>query len=168
MSADICPAGGGGGPTPAELRELQARAAGLARDIAELRERLQRQPDLPRALRGALPGAVDDAIELAAQRIGTAAEGLARVRAAQWQGSCTAWWGICPHCGLTLCSEDGRSWCEECGARWGYDRSQGPCGERGVYLAMDELGGTVIVCAAHGRYLQERLDGGLLLVIPTS
>ncbi|WP_149038495.1 hypothetical protein [Kitasatospora sp. MBT63] len=131
-----------------------------------MRERLK-QSGLPRGVRGSLPGTVDDALQQTAQRIGTAAEGLARVRAAQWSGSCTAWWGICPTCGPTLCAEGGRSWCAECGARWGYDRSQGPCGEPGAYLALDTMGGTALVCAGHGRHMQERLDGGLLLAIPT-
>ena len=162
------PVGGGAEPTPAELRDLQARADALARDVAVMRGRLKEQPDLPRGVRGALPGAVDDALTLAAQRIGGAAEKLARVRAARGPGSCTAWWGICPCCGPTLRTEDGRSWCRECGAGWGYDRSQGPCGEPATFLVMDSQGGTVIVCSAHGRHIRERLDGGLLLAIPTS
>jgi len=161
-------AAGGDEPTPAELRDLQARADTLARDIARARDRLKRQPGLPRGVRGALPRAVDEAVAQAARQLGIAAGSLARVRAAQWAGSCTAWWGICPRCGPTLRSQDGRSWCQECGARWGYDRSQGPCGEPGDFVAMDELGGAVVVCAAHGQYMQERLDGGLLLAIPRS
>ncbi|MEV6205826.1 hypothetical protein [Kitasatospora sp. NPDC051914] len=168
LFTDADPVGGGDEPTPAELRDLQARADALARDVAAMRERLRQQPGLPRAVRASLPGAVDDALAQAARRIGTAAEKLARVRAAQWQGSCTAWWGICPRCGSALRAEGSRSWCEGCGAGWGYDRSQGPCGEPGTFLAMDEQGGTVVVCAAHGRYMQERLDGGLLLEIPTA
>ncbi|GAA5023548.1 hypothetical protein [Kitasatospora paranensis] len=158
-------AAGGGEPTPAELRDLQARADALARDVVAMRERLRQQPGLPR---GVLPGTVDDALTRAAQRIGDAADKLARVRAAEWSGSCTAWWGICPRCGPTLQTEDGRSWCRECGTRWGYDRSHGPCTERATHLAMDAQGGTVVVCAVHGRHMQERLDGGLLLAIPTS
>lgn len=164
--ADADPVGGGE-PTPAELRDLQARADALARDVAAMRERLRQQPDLPRGVRGALPGALDESLGQAARRLGGAAEKLARVRAAQQPGSCTAWWGICPRCGPTLRTEDGRSWCQECGAGWGYDRSQGPCGEAATFLAMDAQGGTAIVCAAHGRHMQERLDGGLLLAIPT-
>ncbi|GAA2747026.1 hypothetical protein [Kitasatospora cinereorecta] len=168
MFADACPAGGGAEPTPAELRDLQARADALAQDVAAMRARLAGQSELPRGVRNALAASVEDALALAAQRIGTAAEKLARVRAAQWSGACTAWWGVCPHCGPTLMAEDGRSWCRQCGTAWNYDRSQGPCGEPGAYLAMDALGGTVLVCAAHGRYMQERLEGGLLLAIPTS
>ncbi|PBC70125.1 hypothetical protein BX265_7514 [Streptomyces sp. TLI_235] len=133
-----------------------------------MRERLKEQSGLPRAVRGALSGGVDEALSHAAQRIGGAAEKLARVRAAQWRGSCTAWWGICPRCGPTLRTENGHSWCRECGAGWGYDRTQGPCGEPATFLAMDAQGGTVVVCAAHGRHIQERLDGGLLLAIPSS
>ncbi|GAA4882286.1 hypothetical protein [Kitasatospora terrestris] len=166
MAADDSAAGYGGEPTPAELRDLQARADALTRDIAAMRSRLTAQSHLPRNLRSALPESVDRGLARASQRLSAAADGLARVRAAQWLGACTTGWGICPHCGLTLQAEDDRSWCEACGTAWDYDRSQGPCGERGVYLAMDELGGTVLVCAAHGRYLSERLDGGLLLAIP--
>ncbi|GJF30515.1 hypothetical protein KNE206_32150 [Kitasatospora sp. NE20-6] len=168
LFADADPAGGVDEPTPAELRDLQARTDALVRDVAVMRERLRQQPGLPRAVRGSLPGAVDDALVQASRRIGAAAERLARVRAAQWPGSCTAWWGICPRCGSTLSAEDGCSRCEECGTGWGYDRSQGPCGEPGIFLAMDAQGGTVVVCGAHGRYMQQRLDGGLLLEIPTS
>ncbi|MFC8450643.1 hypothetical protein [Kitasatospora sp. NPDC057223] len=166
MHTNTDPVGGGAEPTPAELRDLQARADALAQDVAVMRERLNEQPDLPRGVRGALPGSLDDALAQAAQRIGGAAEKLARVRAARGPGSCTAWWGICPGCGPTLRTENGRSRCRECGTGWGYDRSQGPCGEPATFLVMDAQGGTVIVCSAHGRHMQERLDGGLLLAIP--
>ncbi|WP_371502661.1 hypothetical protein OG871_36300 [Kitasatospora sp. NBC_00374] len=168
MFTDADSAGSGGGPTPAELRDLQAQVDALARDVVAMRERLKQSPGLPRGVRGALSGAVDDALAQVARRIGGAAGELARVRAAQGPGSCTAWWGICPRCGPTLRTRDGRSWCRECSAGWGYDRTQGPCGEPAVFLAMDAQGGTVVVCAAHGRHMQERLDGGLLLAIPTS
>ncbi|MFC9325613.1 hypothetical protein [Kitasatospora sp. NPDC057015] len=167
MCTDDESVGGGGEPTPAELRDLQTRADALARDVAMMRERLKTQSGLPRGVREALPGAVDESLAEAAQRIGGAAERLARVRAAQGPGSCTVWWGICPRCGPTLLAEDGRSWCRECGTGWGYDRSEGPCGEPASFLAMDAEGGTVVVCSAHGRHLHERLDGGLLLAIPT-
>jgi hypothetical protein len=165
LFTDADAGGAGDEPTPAELRELQARADALARDIAAMRERLKQQPGLPHGVRQPLPGAAEAAAE-AARGIGLAAERLVRVRAALWPGSCATWWGLCPRCGPTLRTEDGRSWCQECGTGWGYDRSQGPCGEPGVFVAMDDQGGTVVVCAAHGRYLQDRLDGGVLLPIP--
>jgi hypothetical protein len=167
LFADAESAAGDGEPTPAELRDLQARADALARDVAAMRERLK-QPGLPRAVRGALPCDVSETLTRAARRIGESAEKLARVRAAQWPGSCTAWWGVCPRCGPTLRAENGRSWCEQCGAGWDYDRTRSPCGEPATFLAMDTQGGTVVVCAAHGRHIQDRLEGGLLLAMPTS
>jgi hypothetical protein len=163
--ADAGATGDGAEPTPADLRDLQARADALTRDITAMQERLRDLPGLPRGVREPLPGAVEAARQ-AAERLEMAAERLARVRGAVWPGSCSAWWGICPRCGPTLRSEDGRSWCLECGAGWGYDRSQGPCGEPGGFVAMDDQGGTAVVCAAHGQYMESRLDGGTLLAIP--
>ncbi|GAA1236754.1 hypothetical protein GCM10009665_28670 [Kitasatospora nipponensis] len=149
-----------------ELRDLQERADALARDVAAMRARLERQSDLPRAVRGAWPGGVEDALALAARRIAAAAERLAGVRAARWAGPCTTWWGICPRCEQALRPQEGHSWCRRCGTGW--DRPQGPCGEPAAFVAMDAMGGTVVVCTAHGRYLQDRLDGGLLLPVPAS
>ncbi|MER5636892.1 hypothetical protein ABT095_08050 [Kitasatospora sp. NPDC002227] len=155
MFGDSClPGENNSEPTQAQLWDLHSRAEALARDTAALRARS-----------GFLPDAVDHALTEAANRINQAAEGLADARATQWAGSCTAWWHLCPHCGRPQQTEDGRSRCLACDTTSNRPRTQ--CGRPGAYVAMDPTGGTVLVCAPHGHYIQARLDGSLLLPVPT-
>jgi hypothetical protein len=145
-------------PTPAELRELAARAEALAAEITGTYERLHAAADEPTRRAGfRLPDTAGYIKGAAAELHDTAAD-LARIRG---RSACSADWGLCPKHGNTLSSSGGQSWCRtpECGRRWDYDRGGLPCEEPPMFEVRDSAGATTFMCGGHAYAAQRSLIG---------
>jgi hypothetical protein len=153
-------------PSPAELRALASRVAGLAAEIDTARQRLA--------------GAGEDAVRrtgfrldtgvgwlrLVASELEVTADDLARVQAVLADPtSCQLPGGACPDHGSTLTSTGGRSRCRRCGRVWDYDRGGQPCAEPAVSLVRDPSG-AVRMCAAHTRELRALLPEVTVTPLP--
>ncbi len=150
-------------PTPIEVRELAARAAALADDLAALFARA----DAGSPVRLALTMLDHAASEISghAREIGAAATDLARIRVVDRDPvACGIPWGVCPEHANTLRSSGGRSWCTAngCGREWGYDRLTIPCAEPVAVEVTDATGAMHRMCAAHGRDAAARLDSAVV------
>jgi hypothetical protein len=153
-------------PTPAELRELAARASVLADDIAAVNTRLREAPDEPtRRVRFRLDDAAGFARGTVAAALEATADDLARVRG---RGPCPADWGVCPEHGATLRSTGGRCWCivEGCGRRWNHDRLGLPCTEPVAFDVRDPDGGGGPMCAGHTATARRQLIGAVVTALP--
>jgi len=94
--------------TPAELRELAARAQALGAEIDVVLTRLHAAADEPTQRSGfRLLDAAGWARHVGTELEATAGD-LARVRG---RGQCPCDWGVCPEHGNTLSSSGGRTWC---------------------------------------------------------
>jgi hypothetical protein len=151
--------------TPAELRELAARAQALAEAVDDVEARLLQAIDEPTRRAGfRLTDAAGQARRVCAELEATAGD-LARIRG---RGDCPCDWGVCPEHGNTLSSGGGKSWCETpgCGRRWNHDRAGLPCTEPVAYDVRDSEGHGGPMCAGHANDARERLIGAVITPLP--
>ena len=141
--------------TPAELRDLAARAEQLSAVVGDAFARLAATGD--KAVRRSGIRLGDAAMW--AQRFGAeleaAAGEVARIRG---RSACPYDWGVCPEHGNTLRDTDGVSWCDQrgCGRRWSYSRQTLPCTEPVVLLVRTPDGFGQPTCAGHARAARRR------------
>ncbi|HKT03488.1 MAG TPA: hypothetical protein VJT31_28505 [Rugosimonospora sp.] len=153
--------------TPAELRELAARAEQLAADVDAVQARLRAAGDESTRHSGyRLDDAAGEARRVAGELEATAGD-LARIRG---RGDCPCDWGVCPEHGNTLRGTGGQSWCEApgCGRRWNYDRAGLPCTEPVEYDVRDATGAGGPMCAGHAHDARERLVGAVVTPLPAA
>ncbi len=147
--------------TPAELRELAARAQALAAEIRTAHNRLRAAADEPTQRCGfRLDDAAGEA-DRVGEDLAATAEDLARVRG---RSDCGADWGVCPEHGATLRSSGGESWCTApgCGRRWDHNRYGLPCAEPAAYEVRDSAGTGGRMCAGHAKHAHEQLVGAVV------
>ena len=149
--------------TPAELRELAARARALADDIEAVRGRFRAAGDEPTRRVGFRLDARGWTGNVAVDLEATAGD-LARVRS---RGGCPCDWGVCPDHGNTLRSSGGRCWCTAPGCHrvWGYDRLGLPCNEPVAYDVRDTEGGGGPMCAGHAADARLHLVGATVTAL---
>ncbi|ALE76875.1 hypothetical protein FRP1_29320 (plasmid) [Pseudonocardia sp. EC080625-04] len=150
--------------TPAELRDLAARAEQLAGELAAVEDRMRDTTDEPaRHVRFRLLDA-SGSVLAASQAVLDTASDLARVRG---RSGCGADWGVCPEHGNTLTSTGGRSWCTALGClrSWGYDRVGLPCTEDVTHELLDSSGGRSLLCAGHALDARARVVGSVVTPI---
>jgi hypothetical protein len=151
--------------TPAELREMAARARAIGAEIDAVLKRLHAAPDESTQRSGyRLLDAAGWARHVGTELEDTASD-LVRIRA---RGDCPCDWGVCPVHGNTLRSTGGRSWCEvsDCGRRWDYDRAGLPCNEPVAYEVRDSTGKGGPMCAGHAQDCRIRLEGAVITALP--
>lgn len=151
--------------TPAELREIAARALALGAELDAVLARLHAAADEPTRRSGfRLLDAAGWARHVGDELDATAGD-LARVRG---RSDCGADWGVCPEHGNTLRGSSGKTWCTAsgCGRRWKYDRAGLPCTEPVEYLVTDAEGGSGPMCAGHALDARERLIGAVVTPLP--
>jgi hypothetical protein len=147
--------------TPAQLRELAARAERLAAEVDAAQAALREAVDEPtRRVGFRLDDAAGQMRRAVDAMVATAGD-LARLRSRP-PDTCPAEWGCCPEHGSTLTSSGGACWCTAagCGLRWSYDRLGLPCAEPVAY----EVRGSGDVqwgplCAGHTVSARRQLDG---------
>lgn len=150
-----------GDVTPAQLRDLAARAAQLVDAIEAARAGLAGD-NHTRQTGYRLADAAGWARQVGADLAATA-DDLARLRS-RGPGTCPAEWGCCPDHGGTLRGSGGRSWCTHpgCGRTWEYDRDGQPCTEPAAYEVRgvgDDPDGWGLLCAGHTRTAREQVEG---------
>jgi hypothetical protein len=147
--------------TPAQLRELAARAEALAAAVDAVQAALAEAVDEPARRAGfRLPDAAGS-IRRAGRELEATAGDLARLRSRP-AGTCPAEWGCCPEHGATLTSSAGECWCTAagCGRRWSYDRLGLPCAEPVAFEvrgAGDTRWGPL--CAGHTVTARRQIEG---------
>ncbi len=153
--------------TPADLRDLAARADELAEAIAALHRGLRDALDEPTQRSGFRLGDAAGAAHRIAAELHATASDLARVRG---RGECPADWGVCPEHGNTLSSSGGTSWCRSpgCGRAWNYDRAGLPCTELVMYQVTGEDGSGGPMCGGHARDARQRLTGVVITTLGPS
>ncbi|AEV87067.1 hypothetical protein ACWT_6050 [Actinoplanes sp. SE50] len=136
--------------TPAELRDLAARAEQLGADIEEALSRLTAAGDEAVHRSGIRLHYATKWARRAGAGLHAAAGEVARIRG---RSACPHDTGVCPDHGATLRGADGVSWCghQGCGRRWSYSRQSLPCTEPVMFLVGTPDGAEQPTCVGHAR-----------------
>lgn len=142
--------------TPAELRDMAARAEQLSAVIDDALARLAATGDNAVRRSGIRLGDATAWVRRAGAELEAAAGEVARIRG---RSACPYDWGVCPEHGNTLRDTEGASWCDQrgCGRCWSYSRQTLPCTEPVMLLVRTADGAGQPMCAGHARAARLRL-----------